>query len=136
MVSTTVDKTRGSSKFSAVIKYSAGSSKDTAGQETTEEMMTNWQPMEAGELSATLDNSPLRSTIGSPKDISDCPAGTQLIVSNCTLSGRLVADSDQGTSGESLLGTSILKDNVVGPLPRPQESRTINKYLHNSLTQI
>jgi len=79
-VSTMVENTRGSSKFSAVIKFSAGSSKDTPGRETTEEMMTDRQTTEAGESSVALDNSPSRSAIGSPKDTSDCPAGTQMIV--------------------------------------------------------
>jgi len=134
-VSTTVENTRGSSKFSAVIKFSAGSCKDTPGRETTEEMTTDRQPTEAGESSVELDNSPSRSAIGSPKDTSDCPAGTQMIVSNSNLSGRPVADSNQGISGGSPLGTSISKGNVEGALPRPQEPGTINKYPCNVLTQ-
>jgi len=98
-------------------------------------MMRDRQPTEVGESSIALDNSPSRSTIELPKDTSDCPAGTQMIVNNSNLSGRPVADSDQGTSGGSPLGTSISKGNIEGALLRPQESGTINKYPRNGFTQ-
>jgi len=58
-----------------------------------------------------------------------------MIVSNSNLSGRPVADSNQGTSGGSPLGTSISKGNVEGALPRPQEPGMINKFPRNGLTQ-
>ena len=82
-----------------------------------------------------LDDRPAQSAIESPKDVGGSTAGTLTIVSKSNLSGRPVADSEQGTSGGSPLVTSISKDNVESATPRPQESRTIHKYLRNSLMQ-
>ena len=68
-VSTTVEYTRGSSKFSALIKSSAGSYKDPPSLETTEEMTIDRQPTEAGESSVVLDNSPSQSAKWLPRDM-------------------------------------------------------------------
>jgi len=82
-VSTTVENASGSSKFSAVIKFSSGSSaKVTHAQEVTEGMTSDTQAMEAGGSSVALDNSPSAATMGSEKDTSGSPAGTPTIVSN------------------------------------------------------
>ena len=73
--------------------------------------------------------------MGLPKDVGGSPAGTLTIVSESNLSSRLVADSEQGTSGESPLVTSISKGNVESATPRPQECGTIHIYPHNGLMQ-
>jgi len=134
-VSTTVENARGSSKFRAVIKFSAGSCKDTPAWEIAEVVTTNKQPTEEGESSLALDDSPAQSAIGLLKDVGGSPAGTLTIVSKSNLSGRPVADSEQGTSGGSPLVTSISKGNVESATPRPQESGTMYKYPRNGLMQ-
>jgi len=134
-VFTTVENARGSSKFSAVIKFSAGSCKDTPAREIAEVMTTDKQPTEEGELSLALDDSPAQSAIGSLKDVGGSPAGTLTIVSVSNLSGRPVADSEYGTSGGSTLVTSMSKGNVESATPRQQESGTIYKYPRNGRMQ-
>jgi len=91
--STTVENANGSSLFSAVIKFSSGSSaKYTPAQEVTEGMTSKTQATEAGESSVALDNSPSAATIGSGKDTSGSPAGTPMIVSNSKPNSGPVAD--------------------------------------------
>jgi len=134
-VSTTVVNARVSSKFSAVIKFSAGCCKDTPAWEIAEVMTTDKQYTEEGESSKALEDSPAQSAIGSPKVVGGSPAGTLTIVSELNLSGRPVADSEQGTSGGSPLVTSISKGNVESATLRPQESLIIHKYPRNGLMQ-
>jgi len=134
-VSTMVQNARESSKFSAVIQFSVGSCKNTPAREIAEVMTTDKQPTEEGESSLALDDSPTQSAIGSPKDVGGSPAGILTIVSESNLSGRPVADSEQGIFGGSPLVTFILKGNFESATPRPQESGTIHKYPHNGLMQ-
>jgi len=117
-VSTTIGNSNRLSKFSAVLKFSTSSYKDTPNSETVKEIITNRQLMEAGQSRVALDNTLSQSAIGTLKDTLYCLVDIQIIISNSNLSVMPVIDSIQSISSRSSWELpsqkTILKKNYLG----------------------
>ncbi|KAF8440697.1 hypothetical protein BGX38DRAFT_1272958 [Terfezia claveryi] len=140
-VARTVDKTGGSSKFSAVIKFSAWSSSsrntprdfvdhpeaatETDTSPTTQKKISGEvlarQDVGADNSGVVLENIPSESTVGSQKEGSSCTTGTVQV------SGK-----DLDRSNASSERTSVSKANIEAAKPRPLESIMTNSYPRNA----
>ncbi|KAF8423009.1 hypothetical protein BGX38DRAFT_1279720 [Terfezia claveryi] len=140
-VARTVDKTGGSSKFSAVIKFSAGSSSsrntpqdfvdhpevatETDTSPTTQKKISREvlarQDVGADNSGMVLENIPSESAVGSQKEGGSCTTGTVQV------SGK-----DLDRSNASSERTSVSKANIEVAKPRLLESIMINSYPRNA----
>ncbi|KAF8427095.1 hypothetical protein BGX38DRAFT_1278846 [Terfezia claveryi] len=136
-----VDKTGGSFKFSAVIKFSARSSSsrntpqdfvdypeaatETDTSPTTQKKISGEelarQDVGADNSGVVLENIPSQSVVRSQKEGGSCTTGTVQV------SGK-----DLDRSNASSERTSVSKANIEAAKPRPLESIMTNSYLRNA----